>query len=368
MKSSARATAYTDFDGFLQSFRRGRQAPAHARGLRAGHAPPARDGWPRRTCGYAEIIVSAGVVLWKEQEFAADLRRRGARGRAARPWRCAGFSTPSRQFGVGAGARRCATGGESRSTAAWWRSASAAAKSAVPRSGSRICIAYARDRGLRLTAHAGETAGAGIRLGGARDWAPSASATASRVHETRLLRHLRDANIPLEICITSNLVTGVVATLEEHPVRRLVRRRRADRAQHRRSGAVPHHAGSRIRNRLARLRLHPGRARSHRPKQLPLRLHAGVVITCLRDTLEDVKNHQNVTLSLPEPLLRRFRVYAATHNQSMTSLMAEAIRAIVDETGRGAAAKHRFLERARNAPDRGTRGRIRWSREELHER
>ena len=35
------------------------------------------------------------------------------------------------------------------------------------------------------------------------------------------MRHLRERDIPLEICITSNLVTGVVARLEDHPVRRL---------------------------------------------------------------------------------------------------------------------------------------------------
>ena len=33
--------------------------------------------------------------------------------------------------------------------------------------------------------------------------------------------HLREREIPLEICITSNLVTGVVKRIEEHPVRRL---------------------------------------------------------------------------------------------------------------------------------------------------
>ncbi|HEY1496799.1 MAG TPA: adenosine deaminase, partial [Candidatus Solibacter sp.] len=33
--------------------------------------------------------------------------------------------------------------------------------------------------------------------------------------------HLRERDIPLEICISSNLVTGVVARIEDHPVRRL---------------------------------------------------------------------------------------------------------------------------------------------------
>ncbi len=87
-----------------------------------------------------------------------------------------------------------------------------------------------------------------------------------------------------------------------------------------------------------------------------------------RDTLEYVKKHQNVTLSLPEPLLRRFRVYAAGRNQSMTGLMAEAIRTLLEQEDRSAQSQRRFLDRIRNAPDRGTKGRIRWTRAELHER
>jgi adenosine deaminase len=41
------------------------------------------------------------------------------------------------------------------------------------------------------------------------------------VHDEALMRHLRERDIPLEICISSNLVTGVVAKLEDHPVRKL---------------------------------------------------------------------------------------------------------------------------------------------------
>jgi hypothetical protein len=81
-----------------------------------------------------------------------------------------------------------------------------------------------------------------------------------------------------------------------------------------------------------------------------------------------VKRHQNVTLSLPEPLLRRFRVYAAKQNQSMSSLMVEAIRALTDQDEQAAKVRRRFLERIRHAPDRGTGGTIRWTRDELHER
>ena len=80
-----------------------------------------------------------------------------------------------------------------------------------------------------------------------------------------------------------------------------------------------------------------------------------------------MKDHRNVTLSLPESVLRRFRVHAAERNQSMTALMTEAIRSLMDRDEHAAGAKRRFLARIRNAPDRGTGGRVGWSREELHE-
>jgi adenosine deaminase len=39
--------------------------------------------------------------------------------------------------------------------------------------------------------------------------------------DPRLMQHLRDNDIPLEICISSNVATGAVPSLAAHPVRRL---------------------------------------------------------------------------------------------------------------------------------------------------
>lgn len=77
---------------------------------------------------------------------------------------------------------------------------------------------------------------------------------------------------------------------------------------------------------------------------------------------------KNVTLSLPEPLLRKFRVLAAERNQSMTHLMTEAIRRMVDEDSQAERSKRRAIDRMRNAKDWGTQGVASWTREELHER
>src|SRR5947207_2068935 len=73
----------------------------------------------------------------------------------------------------------------------------------------------------RLAEHAGEgtsprSVWAALELGAER-----IGHCISSIGDSALLRHLRDYNIPLEICITSNLVTGVVKRIEDHPVRRL---------------------------------------------------------------------------------------------------------------------------------------------------
>jgi plasmid stability protein len=77
---------------------------------------------------------------------------------------------------------------------------------------------------------------------------------------------------------------------------------------------------------------------------------------------------RNLTLNLPEPLLRRFRVYAATHDKSMTQLLTQAILRMLADDDDQASAKRRIIERMRNAKDRGTKGVISWTRDDLHER
>jgi hypothetical protein len=78
--------------------------------------------------------------------------------------------------------------------------------------------------------------------------------------------------------------------------------------------------------------------------------------------------HRNVTLSLPEPLLRKFKVYAAKRNRSMTSLAADAIEKLMEPNADEEVVKRRMLERLKNPPNLGTGGKISWTRDEIHER
>jgi aminodeoxyfutalosine deaminase len=168
---------------------------------------------------YAEITLAAGVVLWKGQEF-APIFDAAVEAACGSPVTVRWILDAVRQFGVEAAMRVAALaaervnlgvvaygigGSEERGPAAWFNEV----------------FAFAKRSGLRLTAHAGESMGpesvwAALDLGAERIGHGIAAA-----RDPELLRHLRDHDIPLEICITSNLVTGVVKRLEEHPVRAL---------------------------------------------------------------------------------------------------------------------------------------------------
>ena len=51
-----------------------------------------------------------------------------------------------------------------------------------------------------------------------------------------------------------------------------------------------------------------------------------VSFTYFSDTLICVdRQHKNVTLSLPEPLLRKFRVYAAERNQVAAEILLQLV-------------------------------------------
>jgi len=77
---------------------------------------------------------------------------------------------------------------------------------------------------------------------------------------------------------------------------------------------------------------------------------------------------RNITLSLPEDVLREVKVVAARRGTSVSALLAGALSEIVERESGYAAAKERSLAALGGGRDLGTGGEIRWSRDELHER
>ena len=168
---------------------------------------------------YAEITLAAGVVLWKGQQFAPvfDAVREASHGSAVEVrW----ILDAVRQFSVEQ-ARQVAGMAAERMDRGVVAFGLGGSEERGPAERFTEVFAFARRAGLRLVAHAGESTGpesvwAALSLGAERIGHGIAAAW-----DAGLMRHLCEHDIPLEICLTSNVVTGVVKSLEEHPLRRL---------------------------------------------------------------------------------------------------------------------------------------------------
>ena len=209
---------YADFDAFLRTFgvvgKLLRGPDEYARITRR-----LLERLAAQNIRYAEITIAAGVVLWKEQDFAPifDAIRESAQGS---PVEVHWILDAVRQFGPAHVMRVAELAAERRD-----QGVVAFGIGGSEERGPAECFTeafrFARSAGLHLVAHAGESMGpesirAALALGAERIGHGIAAA-----QDEALMRELRERDIPLEICITSNLVTGVVKRLEDHPVRRL---------------------------------------------------------------------------------------------------------------------------------------------------
>jgi aminodeoxyfutalosine deaminase len=93
----------------------------------------------------------------------------------------------------------------------------------VPRPQFKPYFDRARAAGLRSVPHAGETTGPQTVWDALRDLgAERIGHGISAAQDPELLAHLAEHRIGMEVCPTSNVRTRAVATIEEHPLRRLV--------------------------------------------------------------------------------------------------------------------------------------------------
>jgi aminodeoxyfutalosine deaminase len=209
---------YADFDAFLRTF------GAIGKRLRTPEdygliARRLLERLAAQNVRYAEIIIAAGVVLWKQQEF-GPIFDAVADAAAESPVKTRWIFDAVRQFGVEP-ARQVAEWAAARQDRGVVALGIGGSEARGPAEWFTDVFSFAKREGLHLMAHAGEgttaqSIWAALALGAER-----IGHGISAIEDEALMRHLRERGIPLEICITSNLVTGVVKRVEDHPVRRL---------------------------------------------------------------------------------------------------------------------------------------------------
>jgi aminodeoxyfutalosine deaminase len=170
---------------------------------------------------HAEVYVSVGVNLWRKQDF-DDIFEGLERGRE-RGSHDFGISLlwifdAVRQFGTEAAKPVADLAIRYRDRNVVGFGIGGDERKAEPELFKDI-YSYARDHGLRLTAHAGETAGPGSIWGALNLRVERIGHGLTAIQDPELMEELAHRQIPIEICITSNLRTGVCRAIQDHPVR-----------------------------------------------------------------------------------------------------------------------------------------------------
>jgi aminodeoxyfutalosine deaminase len=211
---------YADFQSFLMAFK---EVSAHLRGPDDYEFATYRlmQQLKEHTILHAEVYVAVGVCLFRKQDFAAIFeglergRARGARDfgisllwifdatrhfgieEAQKVFELAVLYQDRNVVGVGIG------GDEVKAPPELFRSA----------------YEYAAVNGLRLTAHAGETGPPESVWGALNLHAERIGHGLTVAQDADLIEELSYRQIPVEICMTSNVRTGVCKSIAEHPAR-----------------------------------------------------------------------------------------------------------------------------------------------------
>lgn len=170
---------------------------------------------------HAEVYVSVGVCLWRKQDFAAifeGLDRGRARGARDFGISLLWIFDAVRQLGVEDAQRvfELAARYQDRHVAGVGIGGD---EQKAPPELFRSVYGYAEDNGLRLTAHAGETGPAESIWGALNLRAERIGHGLSAAQDPDLIEELAYRQIPVEICLTSNLRTGVCKAITEHPAK-----------------------------------------------------------------------------------------------------------------------------------------------------
>src|SRR6266481_2713643 len=212
---------YADFNGFLMAFK---NVTGHLRTPEDYELITYRlmEHLKSQNVLHAEVFVSVGVCLWRKQDFAVifeGLERGRERGEKDFGISLLWIFDAVRQFGV-------EKAQEVLDLAIQFRNRNVVGfgiggdEQQGPAELFKDVYAKAGEHGLRLTAHAGENAGPESIWGALNLKVERIGHGLTAGQDPELIEELAERQIPIEICVTSNLRTGCCAGITQHPVRR----------------------------------------------------------------------------------------------------------------------------------------------------
>jgi adenosine deaminase/aminodeoxyfutalosine deaminase len=211
---------YADFNGFLMAFK---DVTGHLRTPEDYELITYRlmERLKSENILHAEVFVSVGVCLWRKQDFTAifeGLEHGRARGEKDFGVSLLWIFDAVRQFGAEKAQAVV-------DLAAQFRERNVAGfgiggdELQGPAELFKDVYARAAAHGLHLTAHAGENAGPESIWGALNLKAERIGHGLTAARDPELIEELAERQIPIEICVTSNLRTGCCADISQHPVR-----------------------------------------------------------------------------------------------------------------------------------------------------
>ncbi|HLJ87952.1 MAG TPA: adenosine deaminase [Candidatus Angelobacter sp.] len=215
-----RLYSYQDFNGFLMAFK------AVTERLRTPEdyelvTYRLMEKLSRQNVLHAEVYVSVGVIHWRGQQFESifeGLERGRRQGEADFGLSLLWIFDAVRHFGVEAAEKVFQLAASLRDNNVVGVGIGGDERRG-PAEGFKDLYQKTADQGLRLTAHAGETAGPESVWGALNIGAERIGHGLTVQHDPELVEILAERQVPIEVCISSNLRTRVCNSIQEHPVR-----------------------------------------------------------------------------------------------------------------------------------------------------
>jgi adenosine deaminase/aminodeoxyfutalosine deaminase len=226
----ARIYGYSDFTGFLLAFKAVTERLRTADDYELITYNMCRN-LARENVLHAEVFVSVGVVLWRGSDFEplfAGMERGRQRAQKDFGLSLLWIFDAVRHFGAEEGRAVVELALKFRQQQIRDADGSSIVGFGIGGDERRTgagefaeVYRYAADHGLRLTAHAGESVPADSIWGAINIGAERIGHGLHAIHDDELVEYLAERQVPLEVCITSNVRTGCCLQLTDHPVRRL---------------------------------------------------------------------------------------------------------------------------------------------------